>query len=125
VCPFPSQDAALRAAQGGATPCLNPILTAAHHFHSLGVMTVTFDLEEKRNSAGKVKKSAKRLGAWSLANRGNCLSQKFASPGRNSIAIITEESNIFAVDVDVKDGASKRSNECSKSTGVLWKTRPA
>ncbi|GAQ88995.1 hypothetical protein KFL_004770030 [Klebsormidium nitens] len=100
-------DAAPCAAQVGATPCLDPILAAAHHFHSLGVVTVTLDLDEECNRAGEVKKSAKRLGAWSQANYGNCLSEEFAKPGRNSIAIVTEASDIFAVDVDVKDGGFK------------------
>lgn len=96
LCAFsPSQDAA---------PCLDPILAAAHQFHSLGVVTITFDLEEGRNKTGEVRKFAKGLGFWKQANHDNCLSEKFARPGRNSIAIITEESNLFAVDVDVKDG---------------------
>ncbi|GAQ93160.1 hypothetical protein KFL_013310010 [Klebsormidium nitens] len=32
------------------------------------------------------------------------LEQEFAKPGRNSIAIVTEQSDIYALDVDVKDG---------------------
>ncbi|GAQ92546.1 Bacteriophage/plasmid primase P4-like protein [Klebsormidium nitens] len=85
-------------------PCLDPILAAAHHFHSLGVVTITFDLEEERNKKSEVRKAAKDMGYWKRANHDNCLSEKFARPGRNSIAIITEESDLFAVDVDVKDG---------------------
>ena len=109
------------AAQAGATRRMDPILATAHHFHSLGVATVTFDLEEKLNDEGAVRKAANRLGSWSRANLGNCL-REFAKPGRNSIAIVTEASDIYAVDVDVKDGGS---NVCSKSTGVSRRTRPA
>ncbi|GAQ87621.1 hypothetical protein KFL_003660010, partial [Klebsormidium nitens] len=88
-------------------PRIDPILAAAHHFHSLGVVTVTHDLQETRFSKGQVRKKPCNWGSeskpWKEADLTNCLSE-FAKPGRNSIAILTEKSDIYALDVDVKDG---------------------
>eukprot|EP00243_Klebsormidium_subtile_P007488 TRINITY_DN332_c0_g1_i2.p1 TRINITY_DN332_c0_g1~~TRINITY_DN332_c0_g1_i2.p1 ORF type:complete len:385 (-),score=50.11 TRINITY_DN332_c0_g1_i2:1061-2215(-) len=85
---------------------IDPILAAAHHFHSLRVVTVTHDLFEKKFSNGQVRKPPCNWASdksWKEANLGNCL-QEFAKPGRNSIAIVMEHSDIYALDVDVKDG---------------------
>jgi hypothetical protein len=69
-------------------------------------VTVTHDLQELRCTNGQVRKVPCRWASprsWKEANLGNCL-QEFAMPGRNSIAIVTEKSDIYALDVNVKDG---------------------
>jgi hypothetical protein len=66
-------------------------------------VTVTLDLEERLRD-GQVRKVPCRCPkSWTRANLGNCL-KEFVKPGRNTIAIVTEASDIYAVDVDVKDG---------------------
>lgn len=85
-------------------PTIDPVLAAAHHFHSLGVVTVIHDLQE-REKDGKVFKAPCNWPSpqsWKAANISNCLSE-FAKRGRNSIAIVTENSDIYALDIDVKD----------------------
>ncbi|GAQ93204.1 hypothetical protein KFL_013580020 [Klebsormidium nitens] len=100
--------AATAPAQSRAEPTqpIDPILAAAHYFHGLGVVTVTHDLQEKLQKNGKVCKAPSHWASpkpWKEANLSTCLSE-FAKPGRNSIAIVTEVSDIYALDVDVKDG---------------------
>ncbi|GAQ92370.1 hypothetical protein KFL_009960010, partial [Klebsormidium nitens] len=91
--------------QTGSPSQVDPILAAAHYFHGLGIVTITHDLKEI-DDKGKIRKVPCRWPtekSWKQANLSNCL-QEFAKPGRNSIAIVTERSDIYAVDVDVKDG---------------------
>jgi hypothetical protein len=92
--------------QTGLPSQVDPILAAAHFFHGLGIVTITHDLQEKRFPNGQVRKVPCRWGSlkpWKEANLSNCLSE-FAKSGRKSIAIVTEKSDIFALDVDVMDG---------------------
>ncbi|GAQ84945.1 hypothetical protein KFL_002130220 [Klebsormidium nitens] len=108
------------------TPPIDPILAAAHYFHGLGVVTVTHDLQEKLQKNGKVCKAPSHWASpksWKEANLSNCLSE-FAKPGRNSIAIITEVSDIYALDVDVKDVGFKALEQILKEHGGFLEDTP-
>jgi hypothetical protein len=112
--------------QTGSPTQLDPILAAAHHFHGLGVVTVTHDLQEKRFLNGQVRKVPCRwasLKPWKEANLSNCLFE-FAKSGRNSIAIVTETSDIYALDVDVKDGGFKALERMVEEHGEFLENTP-
>jgi hypothetical protein len=113
--------------QTGLPSQLDPILAAAHHFHGLDIVTVTFDLHKKLNDKRKVCKVPCRWASgpksWREVNLGNCL-QEFAKPGRNSIVIVTETSDIYALDVDVKDGGFEALERMLKEHGDFLENTP-
>ncbi|GAQ91604.1 hypothetical protein KFL_008160040 [Klebsormidium nitens] len=103
-------------------PSPDPILAAAHHFHELGVVTLTHDLQEKRFPNGEVRKVPGRWPSrkpWNEANLGNCLQES-----RNTIAIVTEASDILAVDVDVKDGGFQAVERMLEEHGLFLEDTP-
>jgi hypothetical protein len=117
--PRPAADAPTQPRVESRSP-VDPIMAAAHHFHTLGFLTVIHDLQKKLNKKDEVYKAPGRWASgpksWREANLGNCL-QEFAKPGRNSISIITKESDIYAVDVDVKGGGQAALAQMLKEHG--------
>lgn len=112
---------------GSPSQVPDPILAAAHYFHGLGVVTVTLDLQEERRPNGQVRKFPNRWASrgkpWTRANLGNCL-REFAKSGRNTIAIVTEESDIYALDIDVKDGGFKELERMLEEHGGFLEDTP-
>ena len=110
-----------------STAHVDPILAAAHYFHNLGVVTVTHDLQEQRFSNGQIRKVPSRWASghksWKEANLSNCLSE-FAKPGRNSITIVTEKSDIYALDVDAKDGGHAALEQMLEEHGGFLEDTP-
>lgn len=110
----------------GSTLRIDPILAAAHHFHELGVVTIIHDLREKRFPNGQIRKFPCRWASpkpWNEADLGNCL-QEFAKTGRNSISIGNKTSDIYGMDVDVKDGGFEALEQMLKEHGGFLEDTP-
>jgi hypothetical protein len=96
-------------------------LDAAHHFHSLGVPTLSVDLSV--NSMG-VKTPRGLPSRWGTCRLDNCL-EEYVKPRHNSLAMITgSASDVYAVDVDLKDKGAAAFQEMLEENGCLPSDTP-
>ncbi|GAQ91319.1 hypothetical protein KFL_007640060 [Klebsormidium nitens] len=81
---------------------------AARHLHGLGVASLTFNMKVWSNDKGEEKKGPLGLMRdWgNKCDLDNCL-REGVRPGRSCLAIVTEASDIYALDVDTKDGGGE------------------
>ncbi|GAQ85682.1 hypothetical protein KFL_002480195 [Klebsormidium nitens] len=104
----------------GGPSRVDPILAAAHHFHTMGVASLTFNMKVWLNDKGEEKKApAGLMREWqNKCDLGNCL-REGVRPGRGCVAIVTEPSDIYALDVDTKDGGVEAFERMLEEHGPL------
>jgi hypothetical protein len=99
----------------------DPCLDAARHLHSLGVPTLSVDLST--NSMG-VKTPRGLPSRWGACRLDNCL-EEYVKPRHNSLAMITgSASDVYAVDVDLKDDGAAAFQEMLEENGCLPSDTP-
>jgi hypothetical protein len=99
----------------------DPCLDAARHLHSLGVPTLSVDLSV--NSMG-VKTPRGLPSRWGACRLDNCL-EEYVKPRHNSLAMITgSASDVYAVDVDLKDNGAAAFQEMLEENGCLPSDTP-
>jgi hypothetical protein len=99
----------------------DPCLDAARHLHSLGVPTMSMDLSV--NSTG-VKTPRGLPLRWVACRLDNCL-KEYVKPRNNSLAMITgSASDVYAVDVDLKDNGAAAFQEMLEENGCLPSDTP-
>ncbi|GAQ90320.1 hypothetical protein KFL_006270020 [Klebsormidium nitens] len=101
-------------------PCVDPCLATAHHFHSLGVVSMTLQIRAYKNRKGVEKKKPIGLRRdWeSKCDIGNCL-QSWVQPRQNCLAMSTGASDMYVVDIDSKDGGCEAFDEMLAEHGAL------
>jgi hypothetical protein len=100
----------------------DPCVSAAHRLHRMQIATLTVDLSEESNH-GKPRKCLKGAKGWNACNLQNCL-QQFAKNGRNSLAMVTGASDVYALDVDAGDGGLEAFEKMTMKHGVLPSDTP-
>jgi hypothetical protein len=96
-------------------------LDAAEYFHSLGVPTLSVDLSV--DSMG-IKTPRGLPSGWRACRLHNCL-EEYVKPKHNSLAMITgSASDVYAVDVDLKDHGMAAFEEMLVENGALPSDTP-
>jgi hypothetical protein len=101
-------------------------MAAAHHFHGLGVASLTFIMKVFLNKEGEEKKTPVGLMKdWpSKCDLSNCL-WNGVRPRRSCLAIVIGASDIYALDVDTEDSGIEAFEQMLAEHGPLPDDTPS